>query len=95
MAITDIQTNNKLIKFTQQINREWVRENMFSPYMGEDRQLHHPPRMELKAGGEVMNIPLVRRLQGAGVSTGPLVGNEEKIDDYGIGSGWNGSAMPS
>ena len=42
MAISDIQTNNKLIKFTQQINREWVRENMFSPYMGEDHQLHHP-----------------------------------------------------
>ena len=31
MAVTDIQANNKLIKFTQQINREWVRENMFSP----------------------------------------------------------------
>ena len=30
-----------------------------------------------------MNIPLVTRLQGIGVSTGPLVGNEDKIDDYG------------
>ena len=83
MAITDIQANNKLIKFTQQINREWVRENMFSPYMSEDINAIIRKRMELKAGGEVMNIPLVTRLQGAGVSTGPLVGNEEKIDDYG------------
>ena len=84
MAISDIQTNNKLIRFTQQINREWVRENMFSPYMGEDLNSIIRKKMELKAGGEVMNIPLVSRLQGVGVSTGPLVGNEEKIDDYGM-----------
>jgi len=83
MAITDIQANNKLIKFTQQINREWVRENMFSPYMSEDINAIIRKKMELKSGGEVMNIPLVTRLQGAGVSTGTLVGNEEKIDDYG------------
>jgi len=84
MAVSDIQTNNKLIKFTQQINREWVRENMFSPYMSDDLNAIIRRRMELKAGGEVMNIPLVSRLQGMGVSTGPLVGNEDKIDDYGM-----------
>ena len=83
MAVTDIQANNKLIKFTQQINREWVRENMFSPYMSDDVNAIIRRRMELKSGGEVMNIPLVTRLQGLGVSTGPLVGNEDKIDDYG------------
>src|SRR6185436_339888 len=84
MAISDVQQNNKLIKFTQQINKEWVRENMFSPYMGEDLNAIIRKKMELKSGGEVMNIPLVTRLQGLGVSTGPLVGNEEKIDDYGM-----------
>src|SRR6188768_436483 len=83
MAVTDIQPNNKLIKFTQAINREWVRENMFSPYMSDDVNAIIRRRMELKSGGEVMNIPLVTRLQGLGVSTGPLVGNEDKIDDYG------------
>ena len=83
MATSTIQTNNKLIKFTQQINREWVRENMFSPYMGEDINSIIRRRMELKSGGEVMNIPLVRRLVGAGVSTGALVGAEEAIEDYG------------
>ena len=83
MAVTDIQANKKLIKFTQAINREWVRENMFSPYMSDDVNAIIRRRMELKAGGEVMNIPLVTRLQGMGVSTGPLVGNEDKIDDYG------------
>ena len=83
MATTTIQTNNKLVKYTQQINREWVRENMFAPYMGEDINSIIRRRMELKSGGEVMNIPLVRRLQGAGVSTGTLVGAEEAIEDYG------------
>jgi len=84
MAVTTIQSNNKLIKFTQEVNREFVRENLFSPYMGEDATSIIRRRMELKNGGEQMNIPLVTRLTGAGVSTGTLVGNEELIDNYGM-----------
>src|SRR5262245_9845921 len=84
MAVSTIQVNNKLIRFTQQINREWVRENMFSPYMGEDVNSIIRRRMELKSGGEQMNIPLVTRLTGQGVSTGTLVGFEDEIDDYGM-----------
>jgi hypothetical protein len=84
MATSTIQTNNKLIKFTQEIGREWVRENMFAPYMGEDLTSIIRRRMELKSGGEQINIPLVTRLTGAGVSTGTLVGAEEAIDDYGM-----------
>ena len=84
MAITTVQTNNKLIKFTQDICREWVRENMFSPYMGEAVNSIIRRKMELKSGGEQMNIPLVTRLTGVGVSTSTLVGNEEAIDDYGM-----------
>jgi hypothetical protein len=84
MAVSTIQTNNKLVRYTQQINREWVRENMFSPYMGEDVNSIIRRRMELKSGGEQMNIPLVTRLKGQGVSTGTLVGFEDEIDDYGM-----------
>lgn len=84
MAVTTVQTNNKLIKFTQEIAREWVKENMFSPYEGESVNSIIRRKMELKSGGEQMNIPLVTRLTGAGVSTGTLVGNEEKIDNYGM-----------
>jgi Protein of unknown function (DUF4043) len=84
MAVTTIETNNKLIKFTQQINREFVRENMFSPYMDEGLTAIIRLRSELKSGGEDMNIPLVTRLTGAGVATETLVGNEEKIDNYGM-----------
>jgi N4-gp56 family major capsid protein len=84
MAVTVIETNNKLIRFTQEINREFVRENMFSPYMSEGLNAVIRIRSELKAGGEDMNIPLVTRLTGAGVATQTLVGNEEKIDNYGM-----------
>jgi hypothetical protein len=84
MAVTTVQTNNKLIRFTEEIAREFVRENLFSPYMGEDATSIFRRRFELKNGGEQMNIPLVTRLTGAGVSTGTLVGNEESIDNYGM-----------
>src|SRR5262245_20130152 len=84
MAQTVVQDNNKLIKFTQQINREFVRENMFSPYMGESLDSIIRLRSELKSGGEDMNIPIVTRLRGQGVATGTLVGNEEKVDNYGM-----------
>ena len=84
MAVTTVHTNNKLVKFTQEINREFVRENLFSPYMGDDLNAIIRRRYELKSGGEQMNIPIVARLSGTGVSTNTLVGNEERIDNYGM-----------
>jgi hypothetical protein len=84
MAVTTIQSNNKLIRFTQDINREFVRNNLFSPYMGEGLDAIIRIRQELKQGGEQMNIPLVTKLTGAGVSTGVLAGAEERIDNYGM-----------
>ena len=83
MALTTIDTNNKLIKFTQEINREFARENMFSPYMGEDMTSIIRIRNELKSGGETINLPVVTRLRNTAVGSGTLVGLEEKIDNYG------------
>jgi N4-gp56 family major capsid protein len=84
MAVTSIQSNNKLIQFTKDINREFVRNNMFSPYMGEGLDSIIRVRQELKNGGEQMNIPLVTKLTGAGVGSGVLAGAEERIDNYGM-----------
>lgn len=84
MAVTTIQTNNKLVKYTQEINREWVRDNLFSPYQSEDLNAIIRIKNELKDGGEQMNIPIVTRLQGQGKGSGTLVGFEEKIDNYGM-----------
>jgi len=87
MAVTTIDTNNKLVKYTKEINREFQRENMFSPYMSEDMNAIIRRRFDLQPGGAVVNIPFVKRLKGAGVGgsgTPTLVGNEEKIDNYGM-----------
>jgi len=83
MAVTSIQANNKLIQYVKDVNREYVRENAFSPYMGEASNSIIRLRMETKKGGEQINIPLLARLVGAGVSTGTLAGAEEALDDYG------------
>lgn len=84
MAVTTVQDNNKLVRYTKEINREYVRGNMFSPYMGQDLNAIIRIRQELKQGGDQMNIPLVTKLKGRGTGTGTLVGNEEKIDNYGM-----------
>lgn len=84
MALTSPQSNNKLIEYTKEINREYVRENLFSPYMGTGLTSIIRLRNELKKGGEQMNIPIVTKLTGTGKGTGTLTGNEESIDNYGM-----------
>jgi hypothetical protein len=84
MAQTVIQSNNKLVQYTKEIAREFVRENMFSPYMGTSLNSIIRLKNELKSGGEQMNIPLVTKLTNAATGSGTLVGAEEKIDNYGM-----------
>lgn len=84
MALTQVQTNNKLVQYAREINREFVRENLFSPYMGDDLNAIIRRRYEPKMGGEQMNIPLVTKLTNSAKGVGTLVGNEEAIDDYGM-----------
>jgi N4-gp56 family major capsid protein len=84
MALTSPQANNKMIQFRKELVKEYVRENLFSPYMGDGpnsiiRRLYDP-----KKGGEQINIPLVTRLLGTAKSTGTLVNSEESIDNYGM-----------
>jgi len=84
MALTAPQTNNKLVKYTEEINKEVVRENMFSPYIGSSATSIIRTRYELKAGGEQINFPLVKKLAGTAKSTGTLTDQEEAIDNYGM-----------
>jgi hypothetical protein len=87
MAGTTIAANNKLIFFRKEIYREYVRENLFSPYMGPSMNAIIRVITDLdkggKNGGEQINIPLRARLNGAGVGTGTLRGNEEALDNQG------------
>lgn len=88
MALTTTQTNNKLIVFRKQVFHEYVRENLFSPYMGTDITsiIRVIPDLDKggKNGGEQINIPLMARLNNQAISTGQLVGNEEALDNYGM-----------
>jgi len=95
MSLTTVSDNNKLVRYVQEINREYVRENLFSPYMGTSLNAIIRLKHELKAGGQDMNIPLVGKLNGTGVGTGTLVGNEENIDNYGmrLRIGWARNAI--
>lgn len=87
MAVTAVQTNNKLLTFRKECFHEYIRENLFSPYMGSDMNAIFRVISDLnkggKMGGEQINIPLIARLNAQGVGVGPLVGNEEAIDNYG------------
>src|SRR5512139_266969 len=84
MALTSVQTNNKLIKFRKEITREYVRETLFSPYMGTAANSIIRVLNDLKSGGEQVNVPIVNSLKGAAVANGTLTGNEEAIDNYGF-----------
>jgi len=84
MALSSISANNKMVQYRTEINREYVRENMFSPYMGDEmtaiiRRIYDP-----KKGGEQVNIPLVTRLTGTAKSTGTLTDQEEAINNFGM-----------
>jgi len=88
MAATVTQVNNKLIVFRKEIFREYVRENLFSPYMGTDMNsiIRVIPDLDKggKQGGEQINVPLMARLQATAIASGPLVGSEEALDNYGM-----------
>lgn len=84
MAVTTVQTNNKGIKFRNSIIREYVRGNMFSPYMGNDGMAVIRSFTESgKYGGDTINVPLITSLKGSGKGSGTLTGAEESISNYG------------
>jgi hypothetical protein len=83
MAVTTVQTNNKLLVFRKDITREYIRQNLFSPYMGTELTAIIRVINDLKKGGEQINVPLIARLKNQPVANGALVGNEELIDNYG------------
>lgn len=87
MALTTTAANNKLIVFRKEVYREYVRENLFSPYMGPSMNAIIRVITDLdkggKNGGEQINIPLRARLNSQGVGSGQLRGNEESLDNQG------------
>lgn len=83
MAVTTVQAQNKLIVFRKEVYREYIRQNLFAPYIGTELTAIIRVINDLKKGGEQINIPLIARLKAQAISTGTLVGNEESIDNFG------------
>jgi Protein of unknown function (DUF4043) len=87
VALTTVQVNNKLIVFRKEITREYIRQNLFAPYIGTELTAIIRVINDLKNGGEQINIPLVARLKQQAIGTGTLVNNEESLDNFGD-RGW-------
>jgi hypothetical protein len=71
MALSSITANNKLIRFRKEITREFVRENMFAPYMGTGLTAIIRVLNDLKSGGDQVSVPLVNRLAAVAIAHGP------------------------
>lgn len=83
MATTTLATASQISKWESEYFAEYVRESGFAPYMGKSVSMPICVKYELTSGGKTVNLPLVTRLSGAGVSgTSALVGNEEALNNY-------------
>ena len=79
MATTTVSSDNRVKKYLADFYREFVRENMFSPYTGTGNNNIINIDMDKKQ----ISIPLISRLKGNGVSgSSTLRGNGENIGDY-------------
>jgi len=75
------------VVFRKEIYREYIRQNLYAPYIGTELTAIIRVINDLKVGGEQINIPLVARLKQQPIGNGTLVNNEEAMDNYGD-RGW-------
>lgn len=83
MATTTLATASEVQKWESNYFMEYVRNSGFKPYMGKGANSVICTKYELTSGGKTINMPLITRLTGAGVTgSGALVGNEEALNNY-------------
>lgn len=84
MAETTLATASEKQKWINQYFAEYVRESGFAGYMGKASSSIIVAKMELEEeAGKTINIPLITRLTGAGVTgSATLDGNEEALGNY-------------
>jgi len=81
MANTAVSTDLEVTKFLSEFYQEYIRKNRFSPYTGTTSN----NIIVIKNGRQKINIPLVTRLKGNGVTgSSTLRGNGESIGNYGF-----------
>ncbi len=79
MANTTISTANKVTKFQKKVNKEYVREGKYGPFIGSTENAIIQSNTNLKE----VSIPLVAKLSGQGVSgSSTLSGNEEALSNF-------------
>lgn len=79
MATTTTNSELVVTKFLSDFFKEFIRENLFFPYTGQDSKMP----ICIKKDRQKVNIPLVTKLSGSGVSgTSTLDGNEEILSQY-------------
>lgn len=83
MTATTVATASQVQKWDSDFFAEYVRESGFVPYMKAGSNAVICVKRELASGGKTINIPLVTRLSGAGVTGGTqLEGAEEALGNY-------------
>lgn len=83
MATTTLATASQVQKWDAQFLSEYVRDTGFRPYMSRGTNSVIMAKYELASGGKTINMPLVTRLTGNGVTgNSALEGNEEALGNY-------------
>lgn len=83
MAPTVLNSNLQVQKWLSRYFTEYVRTSGFLPYMGSGTNSVIQVKRELTMGGKSVNIPLITRLKGAGVTgKNALINNEEALGNF-------------
>lgn len=83
MTTTPTPSDLQEIKYRREYWREYVRESGFAPYMGNNPMATIHTCYEMTSGGKSLTIPLVGRLQSAGVEgNARLSGAEESLGKH-------------
>lgn len=79
MAQSTISSGNKVTDFQKKVNRVYVRDGRFGPYIGASENAIIQTNKNIRK----KSIPLIAKLSGAGVrGSTQLVGNEEALSNY-------------
>lgn len=79
MAGSQISSGNKVTDFQKKVNRVYVREGRYGPYIGPSEN----DIIQTNSNIRKKSIPLVGKLKGPGVrGSGSLVGNEEPLSNF-------------
>lgn len=83
MTATTLATASQVQKWDMSFFVEYVRDSGFAPYMARGSNAVIGVKHELTSGGKTINMPLVTRLTGAGVTgNSTLEGAEEALGNY-------------